>query len=65
MTIFIHIINEQLINMSLIQFIFRFTNIEVALVISSVFKLSMEILLFKWSQVSRHPKWRPYINAWF
>ncbi|KAL9374125.1 hypothetical protein Peur_033745 [Populus x canadensis] len=42
-----------------------FTNIEVARVISSTFKSSMEILLFHWSQVSRHPEWIPQINAWF
>ena len=60
-----NIICEQLINISLILFIFRFTNIEVARVITSVFKSSMEILLFQWSQVSRHPDWRPYIDAWF
>jgi hypothetical protein len=60
-----NIICEQLINISLILFIFRFTNIEAARVIISTFKSSMEIPLFYWSQVSRHPDWRPYINAWF
>jgi hypothetical protein len=25
----------------------------------------MEILLFQWSQVSRHPEWIPQIDAWF
>jgi hypothetical protein len=30
-----------------------------------VFKSSMEIPLFQWSQVSRHPEWIPQINAWF
>jgi membrane-anchored protein YejM (alkaline phosphatase superfamily) len=36
-------------------FFFRFTNIEVARVITSTFKSSMEIPLFQWSQVSRYP----------
>jgi len=30
-----------------------------------MFKSSMEILLFQWSQVSRHPEWIPQIDAWF
>jgi hypothetical protein len=42
-----------------------FTNIEAARVISSAFKSPIEISLFQWSQVSRHPKWIPYIDAWF
>jgi hypothetical protein len=42
-----------------------FTNIEAVRVISSAFKSSMEILLFQWSQVSRHPEWIPQIDAWF
>jgi len=25
----------------------------------------MKILLFQWSQVSRHPEWKPYIDTWF
>jgi hypothetical protein len=25
----------------------------------------MEIPLFQWSQISKHPKWMPQINAWF
>jgi hypothetical protein len=25
----------------------------------------MEIPLFQWSQLSKHPDWRPYIDAWF
>ena len=60
-----NIIYEQLINISLIYFIFRFTNIEAARVISSAFKSSMLIPLFQWSQVSKHPKWIPQIDAWF
>jgi hypothetical protein len=60
-----NIIYEQLINILLILFNFRFTNIEVARTITSLFKSSMEILLFQWSRVSRHPEWRPNINAWF
>jgi len=60
-----NIIYEQLINISLISFFFRFTNIEAARVISSVFKSSMEILLFQCIQVSRHPEWIPNIDAWF
>jgi hypothetical protein len=60
-----NIIWEQLINISLILFIFIFTNIEATRLITSVFKSLMEILLFQWSQVSRHLDWRPYIDAWF
>jgi hypothetical protein len=29
------------------------------------FKSSMEIPLFQWSQISKHPEWMPQINAWF
>jgi hypothetical protein len=25
----------------------------------------MEIPLFQWSQVSKHPEWRPNIDVWF
>jgi hypothetical protein len=60
-----NIICEQLINISLILFIFKFTNIEASRVITSAFKSSMEIPLFQWSKVYRHPDWRPYIDAWF
>jgi hypothetical protein len=60
-----NIIYEQLINILLILFNFRFTNIEAARTITSAFKSSMKILLFQWSQVSRHPEWRPNIDAWF
>jgi hypothetical protein len=60
-----NIIYEQLINILLILFNFRFTNIEAAWTITLVFKSSMEIPLFQWSQVSRHPEWRPNIDAWF
>ncbi|KAL9350584.1 hypothetical protein Peur_057839 [Populus x canadensis] len=42
-----------------------FTNIEAARTITLAFKSSMEIPLFQWSQVSRHPKWKPNIDAWF
>ncbi|KAJ6947721.1 hypothetical protein NC651_002174 [Populus alba x Populus x berolinensis] len=42
-----------------------FTNIEAARVISLAFKSLMEIPLFQWSQVSRHPEWIPQIDAWF
>jgi hypothetical protein len=55
----------EVITIEFISFIFRFTNIEVARVISSAFKLSMEISLFQWSQISKHPEWMPQINAWF
>jgi hypothetical protein len=41
-----NIICEQLINISLILFIFRFTNIEATRVITSPFKSSMEIYYF-------------------
>jgi len=57
-----NIIYEQLIN---ILFNFRFTNIEAARTIISTFKLLIEIPLFQWCQVSKHPKWRPNIDAWF
>jgi hypothetical protein len=60
-----NIIYEQLINILLILFNFRFTNIEAARIITSVFKSSMEIPLFQGSQVSRYPEWRPNIDAWF
>jgi len=60
-----NIIYEQLINILLILFNFWFTNIEAARTITSTFKSSMEIPLFQWSQVSRHPEWRPNIDAWF
>jgi hypothetical protein len=51
-------------NISLNLSIFSFTNIEIAQVITSAFKSSMEILLFQWSQVSKHPDWKPHVNAW-
>jgi hypothetical protein len=60
-----NIIYEQLINILLILFNFRSTNIEVAWTITLAFKSSTEIPLFQWSQVSRHPEWRPNIDAWF
>jgi hypothetical protein len=46
-----NIIYEQVINILLFLFIFRFTNIETVRVITSL----MEILLFQWSQLSKHP----------
>jgi len=55
----------EVITIEFISFIFRFTNIEAARVISSAFKSSMEIPLFQWSQISKHPEWMPQINAWF
>jgi hypothetical protein len=55
----------EVITIEFVSFIFRFTNIEAARVISSAFKSSMEIPLFQWSQISKHPKWMPQINAWF
>jgi len=55
----------EVITIEFISFIFRFTNIEAARVISSAFKSSMEISLFQWSQISKHPEWMPQINAWF
>jgi hypothetical protein len=39
-----------------------FTNIEAARTITLTFKSSMEIPLFQWSQVSRHPEWKPDID---
>jgi hypothetical protein len=42
-----NIIYEQLINILLILFTFRFTNIEAAQIITSAFKSSMEIPLFQ------------------
>jgi hypothetical protein len=44
---------------------FWFTNIKVVRTISSTMKSSMEILLFLWSQVSKHPELKPMIDAWF
>jgi hypothetical protein len=35
---------------------FRFTNIEATKTITSAMKSSMEISLFQWSQVSKHPE---------
>jgi hypothetical protein len=55
----------EVITIEFISFIFRFTNIDAARVISSAFKSSMEIPLFQWSQISKHPEWMPQINAWF
>ena len=55
----------EVITIEFISFIFRFTNIEAARVISSAFKSSMEIPLFQWSQISKHPEWMPQINIWF
>jgi hypothetical protein len=43
----------------------RFTNIEAARTITSAFKSSMKIPLFQWSHVSKHPEWKPRVNAWF
>jgi hypothetical protein len=37
---------------------FRFTNIEAAKTITLTFKSSMEMLLFQWSQVFKHPEWK-------
>ena len=51
--------------MLLLLFNFRFTNIEAARTITLAFKSSMKIPLFQWSQVSRHPEWKPNIDAWF
>jgi len=59
------IIYEQLINVLLILFNFRFTNIEAAWTITFAFKSLIKILLFQWSQVSRHPEWRLNIDALF
>jgi hypothetical protein len=55
----------EVITIEFISFIFRFTNIEVGRVISSAFKSSMEIPLFQWSQISKHPEWMSQMNAWF
>ena len=60
-----NIIYEQLINILLILFNFRFTNIEAAKTINLAFKSSIRIPMFQWSQVSRHSEWRPNIDAWF
>jgi len=43
----------------------RFTNIEAVRTITSTFKSSMKIPLFQWSHVSKHPEWKPRVNAWF
>jgi len=52
-------------NISLNLSNFRFTNIETARTITSIFKSSMEIPLFQWSQVFKHPEWKPQVDAWF
>jgi hypothetical protein len=52
-------------NISLNLSIFSFTNIEATRIITLSFKSSMEISWFQWSQVSKHPDWKPYVNAWF
>jgi hypothetical protein len=48
------IIFEKLISIN--EWNFRFTNIEVVKTITLVIKLSMEIPLFQWNQVSKHPE---------
>jgi hypothetical protein len=53
------IIFEKLISVN--ESNFKFINIEAARTITS----SMKILLFQWSQVSKHPKWKLMIDAWF
>jgi len=60
-----NVICGQLINISLILLIFRFTNIEATRVITLAFKSSMEIPLFQWGQVSKPPDLKPYIDSWF
>jgi hypothetical protein len=57
------IIFEKLISINKCNF--WFTNIEAIITISSTMISSMEILLFLWSQVSKHPKLKPMIDAWF
>jgi len=42
---------------------FQVIYIEAAITIISGFKLSIEVLLFQWSQVSRHLEWKPHIDA--
>ena len=46
-------------NISLNLSNFRSTNIEVARIIISAFKSSMDILLFQWSWVSKYPEYKP------
>jgi hypothetical protein len=53
------IIFEKLISVN--ESNFKFINIEAARTRTS----SMKILLFQWSQVSKHPKWKLMIDAWF
>jgi hypothetical protein len=48
------IIFEKLISIN--EWNFRFTNIEAVKTITLVIKLSMEIPLFQWNQVSKHPE---------
>jgi hypothetical protein len=55
----------EVMTIEFILFISRFTNIEAARVISLAFKSSMQISLFQWSQITKHPEWMPQINAWF
>jgi hypothetical protein len=47
------------------EYNFKFTNIEVARIITSAFRSSMQILLFQWSQVFKHSKWKSQADAWF
>ena len=57
------IIFEKLISIN--KWNFRCTNIEAVRTITFAMKLSMEIQLFQWNQVSIHPEWKPMIDAWF
>jgi hypothetical protein len=47
------------------EYNFMFMYIEVARTITSAMKSSMTIILFHWSQVSKHPTCKPIIDAWF
>ena len=57
------IIFEKLISIN--EWNFRFTNIETVRTITLAMKLSMEIPLFQWNQVSKHLEWKLMIDAWF
>jgi len=47
------------------EYNFRFTYIEAARTITSAMKSLMTILLFNWSQVSKHLACKPIIDAWY
>jgi hypothetical protein len=53
------IIFEKLISIN--ECNFRFINVEVARIITSMIKSSMKVQLFQWSQVFKNPEWKPML----